>query len=188
MLYGTFNSKVEIPVFVLCEFDDGCFQFLKQTTDQHRSRLLLRRAFALFLLGAQLIGEVRVDEFLPRFQSLGVDLHRNCPWLARIQERSLADEWRRRDRELLGDVVQNAARLDNVRLFVQGALLCKTELLQALEAPLHVPELVPHDVEDLCVSLVEAGLLVARGLRDGGQYVFGQVVAFPTCKEETRLR
>lgn len=175
-------------MFVLCEFDDSCFQFLEQTTDQRCSRLLLRRAFALFLLRTQLMGEMRVDEFLPGFQGLGVDLHRHRPRLAWIQERSLADERRRRDRELLGDVVQNAARLDNVRLFVQGALLRKTELLQTLEAPLHVPELVPHDVEDLCVSLVEAGLLVARGLRDRCQYVFGQVVAFPTCKEDTRLR
>lgn len=92
----------------------------------------------------------------------------------------------RGDGELLGDVVQDAARLDDVGLLVQRALMRETELHQAPEAPLHGAEGQPHDVVDLRVGLVEARLLLVGNFRHGSQDVFAQIVAFPTFKEDTR--
>lgn len=130
-----------------------------------------------------------VDDFLSGLEGLGVDLHVRQPhpaWI--VARRCLTGERWRRDREFLGDVVQNAARLDNVALFVQGAFQRKAELNQTLEAPLQVLQRRLRNAEDLRVSLVEAGLPVVCRLCDGSQDVFAQVVAVPTLKEDKRFK
>lgn len=83
--------------------------------------------------------------------------------LAGMQRLNFPSDRRWRDGELLSDVVQHAARLDNVGLFVQRAFLRKTKLHQTPETPLHGAERQPHDVVDLLVGLVEAVLAVIRG-------------------------
>lgn len=79
---------------------------------------------------------------------------------------------RGRDGELLRDVVQNAARLDDVGLFVQRAFLRKAKLHQASETPLRGAERCPHDVVDLGVGLVEAALLLICGFQHRSQDMF----------------
>lgn len=88
-----------------------------------------------------------------------------------MQGLHLADDGRGGDGKLLGDVVQDAARLDDVGLFVQRAFLCKTELHQTPEAPLHGAQRRPHDVVDLRVGLVEVVLVVICRFGHGSQDV-----------------
>lgn len=136
-----------------------------------------------------LIGEMTVDDFLSGFECLGVVLQLRHPrpaWI--VARRCLTGERWKRDGEFLGNVVQNAARLDDVALFVQGAFQRKAELIETLEAPLQVLQSRLRNAEDLRVSLVEAGLPVVCWLCDGGQDVFAQVVAIPTLKEDKRFK
>lgn len=149
------------------------------------SHVPLCYAFTLCLLTAGDSGEVSINELLSGFQGCSVDLSRQWTLLAWVQLLSCASQRRRRDWELLSNVVQDAARLDNIGLFVQRAFLRKAKLLQTPEAPLHVAKCRPHDVVDLCVGLIEANLVVVCRFWHRGQDMFAQVVAFTTFRGYT---
>lgn len=79
---------------------------------------------------------------------------------------------RERHGKLLCDIVQDAACLNDVRLLGQRAFLGKTELHQTPEALLHGAEHRLHDIINLCVGLVEAGLAVICRFRHRSQDMF----------------
>lgn len=106
--------------------------------------------------------------------------------LSWVQGLNFACNRRGRDGKLLCDVVQNAACLDNVRLFVQSSFLRKAQLHKTPETPLHRAQCYSHDVVDLCMGLVEADLLVVCRLEHRSQHMLAQVVAFPSYKRDTR--
>lgn len=67
--------------------------------------------------------------------------------------------------------MQHAARLDNIGLFVQTAIIYKPKLHETSEAPLHGAERHLHDIVDLGVGFVEADLAVVCRHRHGSQDV-----------------
>lgn len=164
------------------------FQYVDDPPSSHSlsSHILLYDAFTLWVLALRDNREVTIDEFLSGFKGLRVDLYWHWVLLAWIQGFYFTSYRRGRDGELLGDVVQDTARLDNVGLFVQWAFLCKTKLHQTPETPLHGAKRCPHDVVDLRVGLVEADLAVICRFWHRSQNMFAQVVAFPTFKINPR--